>query len=83
MWMDGVEHAAEAGESIFIPRGTEHTFKVTEDGPCRHLVILTPGGFEGFFGDMAAGQFKIPEDMAAINEAAKRFNMSFTGPPLE
>lgn len=82
-WLEGQEFTAVAGESVFIPRGKEHTFTVTNDGPCRHLVILTPGGFEGFFADMAAGQFRIPEDMPAIVESATRHNMAFTGPPLD
>jgi hypothetical protein len=46
-------------------------------------VILTPGGFEGFFAEMAAGQFRMPEDMAAIEESARRHHLRFTGPPLE
>ena len=82
-WLEGEESTAGAGESVFIPRGKEHTFKVTGDEPCRHLVILTPGGFEAFFTDMAAGQCRIPEDMPAIEESAKRHNMAFTGPPLD
>jgi hypothetical protein len=45
-------------------------------------VILTPGGFEAFFAVMARGQFRIPEDMEQINQAAKRFNFTLTGPPL-
>jgi len=82
-WLEGNEFTAGVGESVFIPRGKEHTFKGVGDEPCRHLVILTPGGFEGFFADMAAGQFRIPEDMPAIEESAKRHNMTFTGPPLD
>lgn len=82
-WLEGKEFFAGAGESVFIPRGEEHTFKVTGDGPCRHLVILTPGGFEGFFAEMAAGQCRIPQDMPVIEESAKRHNMAFTGPPLD
>lgn len=82
-WMEGEEFLAGAGETVFIPRGKEHTFKVTGDESCRHLVILTPGGFEGFFADMAAGQCRIPEDMPVIEDSAKRHNMAFTGPPLD
>ncbi|MBR9651180.1 cupin domain-containing protein [Thalassovita aquimarina] len=83
VWIAGRERIAGPGDSMFIPRGTEHTFKVVGDEPSRHLVILTPGGFEGFFADMAAGQYVIPRDMAAIGDAARRHNMSFTGPPLD
>jgi quercetin dioxygenase-like cupin family protein len=70
------------GETVFVPRGTEHTFHVISDIPSRHLVILTPGGFEGFFAEMAAGQFRIPDNMPAIEDVAARYNLSFTGPPL-
>ena len=83
VWIAGEEHLAGPGESVFIPRGIEHTFKVVGDEPSRHLVILTPGGFEGFFADMAAGQCRIPEDMPAIEESARRHNLTFTGPPLD
>lgn len=83
VWLGGEERVLSAGESAFIPRGKEHTFKVIGDEPCRHLVILTPGGFEGFFADMAARQFAIPDDMPEIEKSAEKHNMTFTGPPLE
>ena len=66
----------------FIPRGHEHAFRVVSAEPSRHLVILTPSGFEGFFAEMAAGQFRIPEDMERINQSATRHHLRFTGPPL-
>lgn len=83
VWLEGEEKVLQSGESAFIPRGKEHTFKVIGNEPCRHLVILTPGGFEGFFADMAAGQFAIPDDMPAIVESGERHNMTFTGPPMD
>ena len=83
VWIEGVETIAGPGESVFIARGTEHTFKVIGEEPSRHLVILTPGGFEGFFQDMADGQCRIPEDMAAVEASATKHNMTFTGPPLD
>lgn len=82
VWIEGEESIKGPGETVFIPRGTEHTFRVIGDEPSRHLVILTPGGFEGFFSDMAKGQFRIPADMARIEESAQRHNLAFTGPPL-
>lgn len=81
-WYEGEQFTRSAGETVFIPRGREHTFRVIGDSPCRHLVILTPGGFEGFFYEMADKQCRIPDDMGAVNAAAERFNMRFTGPPL-
>ena len=81
-WLAGDTLTRLPGQTVFVPRGTEHTFRVVGDRPSRHLVILTPGGFEGFFSEMAAGGFRIPEDMPAIAESAARFQLSFTGPPL-
>ncbi len=81
-WIEGERFVRGPGQTAFIPRGTEHTFRIVSNVPSRHLVILTPGGFEGFFADMAAGQFRIPEDMPAIEDSAKRHNLTFTGPPL-
>jgi len=81
-WRDGERFIRGPGETVFVPRGTEHTFRVVSDTPSRHLVILTPGGFEGFFAEMAAGNFRIPQDMPAIEESAARHHLTFTGPPL-
>jgi quercetin dioxygenase-like cupin family protein len=82
-WLAGEEFVRGPGETAFVPRGVEHTFQVVGDLPCRHIVILTPGGFEGFFAEMAAGRFAIPADMPAIAESAGRHNLRFTGPPLD
>lgn len=81
-WLDGQSFTKGAGETAFIPRGREHTFRVIGTEACRHLIILSPGGFEEFFADMAAGQFRIPEDMDQINASAARHSLRFTGPPL-
>ena len=81
-WLEGKRVHCGPGQSIFVPRGMEHTFRIVSDVPCRHLIILTPGGFEGFFQEMAAGQYAIPADMAKIVEIAERYHLTFTGPPL-
>ena len=81
-WLAGERFIRGPGETVSIPRGTEHTFRIVGDVTCRHLVILTPGGFESFFAEMATGQFRIPQDMPAIEDSAARHNLTFTGPPL-
>lgn len=81
-WLEGETFARGPGETAFVPRGKQHTFRVIGDLPSRHLIILTPGGFEGFFAEMAEGQFRIPDDMEIINSTASRYNLVFTGPPL-
>jgi quercetin dioxygenase-like cupin family protein len=81
-WLEGDTFTRGAGESTFIARGREHTFRVVGNQPSRHLLILTPGGFEGFFADMAEGGFRIPEDMDKVGASAARHSLRFTGPPL-
>jgi quercetin dioxygenase-like cupin family protein len=79
-WLDGQLLHHRPGGTAFVPRGTEHTYRPLTDA--RMLVILTPGGFEGFFEEMARGAFRIPEDMGRIMERAARHHLAFTGPPL-
>jgi mannose-6-phosphate isomerase-like protein (cupin superfamily) len=45
-WLEGERFIRGPGSAVFIPRGKEHTFRVFGSVPSRHLVILTPGGFE-------------------------------------
>ena len=44
---------AETGEFAFKPRAQWHTFWNPDDTPCRILEIISPGGFERFFDELA------------------------------
>lgn len=81
-WLEGETFSRAPGETVFVPRGKNHTYRVTGNTPSRHLTVLTPGGFEAFLADMARGQYRVPEDMPVIEEVAKRYDLTFTGPPL-
>jgi mannose-6-phosphate isomerase-like protein (cupin superfamily) len=81
-WMEGQSIVKRAGESVFVRRGREHTFRVVGVQPSLHITIHTPGGFENFFAEMAQGGFRFPEDMEQIGAAAARYGLRFTGPPL-
>lgn len=81
-WLEGETFTKGAGQTVFVPRGRDHTFRVVSKTPCRHFLILTPGGFEGFFAEMARGGVRIPDDMEKIGEAAGRYHLRLTGPPL-
>jgi mannose-6-phosphate isomerase-like protein (cupin superfamily) len=45
---------AEPGDLVFKPREQWHTFWNAGDTPCRILEIISPGGFEHYFDDLAA-----------------------------
>jgi mannose-6-phosphate isomerase-like protein (cupin superfamily) len=51
---------AEKGDLVFKPRDQWHTFWNAGDGPCRILEIISPGGFEHVFKEVAED----PEAMA-------------------
>lgn len=82
VWIEGKSRTVGPGQTAFIPRGRQHTFQILGDMPSRHLVILSPGGFEAFFDDMAAGQYQIPAQMEEIVAIAAKHHLEFTGPPL-
>ena len=45
-----------AGDLVFAPRGSAHTFANLADAPARYLLICTPGGFERMFSRVIAEQ---------------------------
>ena len=79
-WLDGQIVPVAAGASIFLPRGTPHTFRVVSAMPGRNLTILTPGGLEEFFVEAGTRQLRIPDHMADILELAARYGIEFRGP---
>ncbi|AZO23301.1 cupin domain-containing protein [Mesorhizobium sp. M1E.F.Ca.ET.045.02.1.1] len=81
-WMNGQTCIVGPGSVVHVPRGTEHAFRVLDDRPARMLTVMTPGGFEGFFAEMATHKCRIPDDMDQIAAIGARFGLTFTGPPL-
>jgi quercetin dioxygenase-like cupin family protein len=45
---------AEAGTTVFVPRGAAHTIGTPDDAPATFVAMVTPAGFEHFFTDLAA-----------------------------
>ena len=57
---------AEAGDLAFKPRDQWHTFWNAGDTPCRILEIISPGGFEHFFDELAEGMQRGNTDMSDL-----------------
>lgn len=82
--VQGKTHTVEAGGSMFVPRGTVHTFATGTGRAARFVVIHTPGGFEQMHRDVhaaeaEAGRALAPEEIIAI---ARRHDWELAGPPL-
>ena len=71
------EHRIGPGESAFGPRGVPHAQRRVVPGTGRILIAVTPGGFEGFFRELAdadrAGRLG-PDAYAA---ASQRFGITW------
>ncbi|MEO8241167.1 MAG: cupin domain-containing protein [bacterium] len=79
--LDGARFRCGPMEVAFVPRGVAHSFRTGPEG-ATCVTVLTPGGFEGFFEEMAAGGFELPRDIAAVAACAARFGSRVTGPGL-
>jgi mannose-6-phosphate isomerase-like protein (cupin superfamily) len=71
--LGGEEVVAEAGSLLFKPRNQWHTFWNAGDTPARILEIISPGGFEQAFRDIAAVDGE--PDPEAIAEIAARYGV--------
>jgi mannose-6-phosphate isomerase-like protein (cupin superfamily) len=66
-----VEHRVGPGGSVFGPRGIPHAQRRVVPGEGRLLVLTVPGGFDGFFRELAAADAAGrlgPEAYAAASE---------------
>ncbi|MDU8929455.1 cupin domain-containing protein [Alisedimentitalea sp. MJ-SS2] len=81
-WLEGARTVQGPGATVFVERGAEHAFRVCDGAPARMLTIVSPGGFEEFFREMAEGQYVLPRDMEAVEAVAEKYQLHFTGPPL-
>ena len=63
---------AAAAETVWIPRGTPHTFEVTGSRDARFLFWYSPGGFEGYFAEMGEFIDSLPPGPPDTDAVGKR-----------
>ncbi len=73
---DEVVHA-EKGTLIFKPRRQWHTFWNAGDSPCRVLEIISPGGFEHMFREMAENPDSFTGEAAAALDARYSVDVNY------
>ena len=81
-WVDGTRTTCGPGQAAFVARGREHSFRVCSENPARMFTMLSPGGLEEFFREMAVAGYRLPQDMGRVLPIAGKFHLEFTGPPL-
>jgi mannose-6-phosphate isomerase-like protein (cupin superfamily) len=65
------------GESVFGPRGVPHAQRRVVPGEGRMLIVITPGGFEGFFRDLAEAEHKGELGPDAYAAASEKFGITW------
>jgi mannose-6-phosphate isomerase-like protein (cupin superfamily) len=73
---------AEAGDFVFKPRDQWHTFWNAGDEPCRILEIISPGGFEHFFDELAELQKRPDFNPEMIGPLGARYGVEFDPEPV-
>jgi quercetin dioxygenase-like cupin family protein len=81
--VNGREIHAQAGDTVFSPRGSVHTFQNIGSGPGRVLTTVVPGGLDLFFEELEVVAPRGAEpDMPKMLMLAERHNQQYLGPPL-
>jgi mannose-6-phosphate isomerase-like protein (cupin superfamily) len=68
---------AEVGDLAFKPRNQWHTFWNPDDRPCRILEIISPGGFERYFDELAAVMVSPGFEPPQLAELGARYGLEF------
>ena len=68
---------AEVGDFVFKPRDQWHTFWNAGDEPCRILEIISPGGFEHFFDEVAELQQQPDFSPEMIGPLGARYGLEY------
>ena len=71
------ERRVGPGAAVFAPRGLPHSQRRVVPGEGRQLVLMTPGGFEGFFRDLARAHEAGTLGPEAYAAASERFGITW------
>ena len=79
--VDGEEFHSEAGSTLFIPKGTPHSYLNIGDKEATLISVLTPGIHDGFILDLAKAEQE-GASMEELTALAEQNGTVILGPPL-
>jgi ketosteroid isomerase-like protein/quercetin dioxygenase-like cupin family protein len=79
--LPGTTVSLKPGQSISVPRNTRHWTRNTGPGPSRTLYTFLPGGFEGFFVDVA--RLGADPDLERVATIAAEYGQEIAPPEEE
>jgi mannose-6-phosphate isomerase-like protein (cupin superfamily) len=71
------EVRAGPGSPVFAPRGIPHSQRRVVPGVGRTLIVITPGGFDGFFRELAAADSAGTLGPEAYAAASERYGITW------
>jgi mannose-6-phosphate isomerase-like protein (cupin superfamily) len=71
------EHRIGPGETVFGARGIPHAQRRVVEGEGRMLIVVSPGGFEGFFRELAEADRRGELGPATYAAASDRYGISW------
>ena len=66
---------AEAGTTIYLPRGVAHSFQVTGSEVAKVLMSIVPAGLEEMFRDLSA--IALPPDFSEVQRICAQYDVHF------
>ena len=83
---EGKRFTCGPGGYAFLPRDIPHGFRVVGTDPARFLILVNPGGFEGFVAELGESipEPKLPKpsepDMGKLMTLAGKYRVEILGP---
>jgi mannose-6-phosphate isomerase-like protein (cupin superfamily) len=84
LWLDDRSVVRPRGFYTVVPPGRRHSFWNPGDGPATYLTVISPGGFERYFAELASGLQHVAtdEDAAALRKRlGTLYDITVAGPP--
>jgi quercetin dioxygenase-like cupin family protein len=90
-WSEADHTVVSAGDTLYLPAGSEHAYRIRSD-TARFLLLITPAGFERFFvtdGTPSRPDADLPpvpgppppEAVERLAQILDDYGVSITGPP--
>jgi quercetin dioxygenase-like cupin family protein len=81
--VDGERIAAQAGSSVYAPKGTAHRFQNVGVTPGRLLIMVQPAGLDSFFVDIdEATRGAYEPDLSVVVPIFEKHGLELLGSPL-
>ncbi|PAP75056.1 quercetin 2,3-dioxygenase [Rubrivirga marina] len=82
-WVDGETVVCDPGQVAHVPAGVPHTFRNLSEHESRLVVVVAPGGFEGYFAAVGTPEPGVVdgEVVERLMAAAPDFHIAFLPPP--